>query len=334
MHAPRPESKAPQTRGILRRIPSMSITQRRRSRWWAHLLPVITVICFFMTATALAATDSEQCAACHDDVVAAFSQTGHGVYLAGGAEEYDCSSCHGSGEAHAQEGDPSLITNPANHDQFEGRATCLSCHRGEHFDDWDFSAHRDAGVTCADCHEVHAAAGRSLKKTVPELCYDCHGDVRAAAYMPSHHPIAEGKITCQDCHNVHGGSVDLAMNDDQRELCFTCHADKEGPFLFEHAPVNEDCGLCHTPHGSVAENLLKESEPTLCLSCHAMHFHATITGVDGRFVPPTAPERAAYSTRDAWKRGMLTKCTQCHTEIHGSDLPSQSISGQGGALTR
>jgi DmsE family decaheme c-type cytochrome len=181
---------------------------------------------------------------------------------------------------------------------------------------------------------VHVGVGQSLVKQAPELCYDCHSDVRAASYMPSHHPVAEGVLTCQDCHNPHGGEVTFAMNDDGRELCFSCHADKEGPFLYEHAPVNEDCMLCHTPHGSVADNLLIQSEPALCLNCHAMHFHGTVEGVDGPFSTPQAPERAGISTPDGFKQAMLTKCTQCHTEIHGSDMPSQSRSTGGNALTR
>jgi DmsE family decaheme c-type cytochrome len=152
--------------------------------------------------------------------------------------------------------------------------------------------------------------------------------------MPSHHPIAEGKISCLDCHNAHGGSVSFTLDDSGRELCFSCHAEKEGPFLFEHAPVNEDCMLCHAPHGTVADNLLKQTEPTLCLNCHAMHFHGSIEGIDGPFTPPQAPERAGISTPDGFKQAMLTKCTQCHTEIHGSDMPSQSISTGGNALTR
>jgi predicted CXXCH cytochrome family protein len=108
----------------------------------------------------------------------------------------------------------------------------------------------------------------------------------------------------------------------------------EGPFIYEHPPVTEDCMICHTPHGSVANSLLKQGEPALCLNCHSMHFHAGIVGVDGEFDTPQAPERGGFSTPDAWKRVMLTKCTQCHSEIHGSDLPSQSISGQGRSLTR
>ena len=46
------------------------------------------------------------------------------------------------------------------------------------------------------------------------------------------------------------------------------------------------------------------------------------------------PDRNGVSTLDGWKKGFLTKCTTCHTAIHGTDLPSQSISGQGAALTR
>ncbi len=41
------------------------------------------------------------------------------------------------------------------------------------------------------------------------------------------------------------------------ETCYTCHADKRGPFLWEHQPVNEDCTNCHTPHGSNITPLLK-----------------------------------------------------------------------------
>ena len=34
------------------------------------------------------------------------------------------------------------------------------------------------------------------------------------------------------------------------EQCYTCHTEKRGPFLWEHAPVRESCLNCHTPHGS------------------------------------------------------------------------------------
>ena len=141
-------------------------------------------------------------------------------------------------------------------------------------------------------------------------------------------------MSCLDCHDTHGGQTAFTQENTGREMCFSCHPEKEGPFVYEHAPANEDCMVCHTPHGSVADNLLIVSEPTLCLNCHAMHFHAAIEGWDGDFANPQAPDRAGTSTAEGWKIGMLTKCTQCHTAVHGSDMPSQAISTSGNALTR
>ncbi|RME31556.1 MAG: DmsE family decaheme c-type cytochrome [Candidatus Zixiibacteriota bacterium] len=277
------------------------------------------------------------CSGCHDDIATAFANTAHGAYLADRPDlaDHKCEACHGSGVAHAEEGNPSKILNPAKMDQFSGKPLCLNCHRDEHLDDWLASPHAQADVNCTACHSVHEAYTGAVTRTqTPDLCYGCHPEVRAASYMPSHHPVAEGKMDCQDCHNVHGGGATLTADQTKRELCFSCHPEKEGPFIFEHAPVNEDCMICHAPHGSVADKLLKQTEPALCLNCHPMHFHASIEGVDGDFTVPLDPERNGTSTPDGWKVGFLTKCTQCHTEIHGSDLPSQAISAQGKALTR
>ena len=109
---------------------------------------------------------------------------------------------------------------------------------------------------------------------------------------------------------------------------------KKGPFVYEHAPANEDCSICHSPHGTVADNLLTQTEPALCLNCHPMHFHASIEGMDGAFTVPLNSARDGISSPDGWKKGMLTKCTQCHTMIHGTDLPSQSTTTSGNSLTR
>ena len=140
-------------------------------------------------------------------------------------------------------------------------------------------------------------------------------------------------MVCADCHDPHSDRFQHTVAGDRgTDLCFTCHAKHEGPFIYEHTPVVEDCGICHTPHGSVANNLLKQNEPFLCLQCHQTHFHATIPGIEGDFT--SLDGYSGTSSRDASKQAFLTKCTQCHTEVHGSDLPSQSISGQGTGLTR
>ncbi len=276
---------------------------------------------------------SSVCLDCHEDVGNDFAKTMHGTLLSK-ASESSCESCHGPGSAHAENQDPAMIINPAKQDQFDGKSTCLNCHNTDNFSNWIMADHNAANMNCSSCHSVHSEYEAKTTGKINNLCTECHLDVKAASFMPSHHPLKEGNMSCIDCHDPHGGQATFAHDGSNRELCFSCHPEKEGPFIFEHAPVNEDCMLCHSPHGTVADNLLTQTEPALCLNCHAMHFHAAIEGWDGNFANPQAPDRAGTSTPDSWKEGMLTKCTQCHTEIHGSDMPSQAISTSGTGLTR
>ena len=84
-------------------------------------------------------------------------------------------------------------------------------------------------------------------------------------------PIREGKVACTDCHNPHGSVTEsLLKKDSVNEVCYTCHAERRGPFLFEHAPVRENCLNCHDPHGSINEYSLKVSRPRLCFECHSI----------------------------------------------------------------
>jgi len=307
---------------------------RGRSR--ARLLLLLSLLSAILLALpSVAAVPDDVCAGCHE-MAEEFHATAHGTYLAGSASwsNHTCETCHGSAVEHIEDGDPAKIINPAKSDQFGSSVLCLTCHNDHTFDQWSFSSHQIADVGCASCHVVHESGTTSIKKGDPELCYDCHSEIRHETYMPSAHPIAEGKMQCGDCHNVHGGETTFQQTSSSRELCFSCHAEVEGPFVYEHAPVNEDCMICHSPHGTVADKLLKQSEPALCLNCHAMHFHATVVGSDGPFQPPADSTIIVNSTTDGWSKGFLTKCTQCHDAVHGSDHPSQTISTGGNALTR
>jgi len=94
----------------------------------------------------------------------------------------------------------------------------------------------------------------------------------------------------------------------------------------------------------VANNLLKQNEPFVCLQCHEFHFHAgKESGVGELSVPEhkdilignsgETPYTGPFPAQ-GFKMAFTTKCTQCHSQVHGSDLPSLSVPGQGRALTR
>ena len=305
----------------------------------AKLFLMMALVCAMPLAYAGAGGDlvgDEACAGCHEELVASFDKSFHSTFFKKG-DNFRCEACHGSGQAHMDNEDPTLIAGPENNMK-KLEQNCLSCHsnvvhglKEKHVMEY--------GVGCTDCHKVHQPAYKgSLAEYEDQLCLKCHQDIKAKMYLPSHHPVKEGRMTCIDCHKF-DGSEDVAsentMPERVNETCLSCHPQYRGPFVFEHAPVAENCLICHDPHGSVANNLLKANEPFLCLQCHQMHFHTALPGYEGEFTPRNHPDRGPFtSTRTGQKRAFLTKCTQCHTMIHGSDLPSEARSAQGKALTR
>ena len=70
-----------------------------------------------------------------------------------------------------------------------------------------------------------------------------------------------------------------------------------------------------------------------CWTCHEMHFHSAR-------IAPTVPAGFGntFSNNPNGKTGFMgafnTKCSNCHNKVHGSDLPSQGVTGGGKALTR
>jgi len=288
---------------------------------------------------------SETCLECHDDVGQAMSRTVHGnlqlSQYPGDATGFE--SCHGPGGDHAQSEDPAEIFVPA--DDNDGAGKCLACHKTGNTMGWETSTHAQNDVACLSCHKIHQGSfGKALLKApAVQLCESCHQDVRGKFQLPSHHPLREGFMTCTSCHDVHSGGMEgIAEGEMTRDACLTCHPQYAGPFIFEHSPVQEDCRICHDPHGTVANNLLIQNEPFLCLQCHQPHFHSILAGYEGDYSVPDGVVGAdpnydgltGTSHYDSMKRSMLTKCTQCHQSIHGSDLPSQTITGQGRALNR
>ena len=149
------------------------------------------------------------------------------------------------------------------------------------------------------------------------------------------HSTKNSTISCASCHNPHAATeFQLKTHMRLNDLCYTCHQNKEGPFVFEHAPGVDDCSLCHTAHGAIPNNLLTANEPTVCLQCHEFHFHAALRSPEEHEVEVGGTERGNPYGEQGMNGSFTTKCSQCHSQIHGTDLPSQTLTGAGFGMVR
>ena len=139
-------------------------------------------------------------------------------------------------------------------------------------------------------------------------------------------------MSCADCHNVHGSAgPKLAKRDSTNATCYTCHAEKRGPFVHQHEPVAEDCANCHNPHGSTVAGMLKTRAPLLCQQCHTPHVAGGVgavagqPGVSSAAAGLTAPLiNATTNGKNVVNLWQGRSCLNCHTQIHGSNNPSVS----------
>lgn len=291
------------------------------------ILPMILgMVCAI--AWPLFAQEGPSCADCHDEVAAGMKNQIHmriksfEVY----GREVGCVGCHGDGTAHMEEGDPALIRT---FQKADDNQVCIECHQNKQHPDWASSTHAMEGILCTDCHTIHTQSNPL------DTCKKCHADVYGQFRLPNHHPVREGKMSCVSCHDPHSSTEMMLKTPTGRtnDLCYTCHQDKEGPFVFEHEPVEEDCTLCHLAHGSVAENLLTAQEPVLCLQCHDLHFHAGLVSPEGEVEVGGSEYQNPYGV-NSMNVAMTSRCSQCHSQIHGTDLPSQTVSGGGHGMVR
>jgi DmsE family decaheme c-type cytochrome len=263
----------------------------------------------------------ESCKQCHDEIYKKFEPTPHWKTTLGafrGAEAHGCESCHGPGADHVNGGgDKTKIFTFKGATAKQISERCMECHQyGEEHSNYARSVHRTNDVSCTDCHSVHYAkeAQFLLAKSQPQLCFSCHLEAKPEFNKPFRHRVNENLVKCTDCHNQHGGFMTkhLRATAAQDQVCFKCHVDKAGPFVFEHAPVKtEGCVACHVPHGSSNPRLLKRSQVNLlCLECHSPFggpLEAPSTGV------PPAP--AFHNQAQKYQA-----CTMCHVTIHGSNF--------------
>ncbi len=268
---------------------------------------------------------ADTCLACHDDAVfstLAVFENHHGDPSTPGSPfstghdfpaGLQCEACHGPVGEHGQQtlaaGDvrePMIAFRPGGVDPAVTNTLCLACHDDGQRMNWHVSAHESADVSCAGCHAIHQREDPAIGQS-NEQCATCHLRQASASLMRSAHPLRHGQMQCIDCHDPHGEGPDfVGVND----TCVGCHAEKRGPFLFEHAPVVDDCTTCHEPHGSNQPAMLVRRPPQLCQSCHSAAGHRNFAQTpDG--LPGNSPSHFLLA------RG----CTNCHSAVHGSNQP-------------
>jgi DmsE family decaheme c-type cytochrome len=304
------------------------------------------VFCFTLAATALGAGDEDvaaaheyskgvkRCMVCHkensDNPASEIFQTPMGLSgdprapFADG--NHDCEACHGPSKSHLKRQKDGTRPTPAiTFDSKTPVATqnevCLGCHNDDSRFHWPGSIHDTEGLACVDCHDRHKPDDPVLSlETQAEVCFNCHKEQRAQFLRQSRHPVQSstssmshtGLMTCTDCHQPHGSAGPSALKRNTiNEQCHDCHAEKRGPFLWEHAPVQEDCTNCHTAHGSNYENLLVGRPPWLCQQCHIGRLHSSDV-YSGTGLPPGGAD----------PRLLGKQCLNCHSQVHGSNHPA------------
>ena len=258
----------------------------------------------------------ELCVACHEEAATSHAASPHRVLSDDARPEAQrgCEACHGPGGAHADEAARS------------GRAADL---RGEYP-----VAARSAPLPRLSrrrpaLHDAAPASTRSrasavglssrprgtddlLRKTVPELCYGCHLDVRAKFALPEHHKVPEGVVTCLDCHE-RPRQPPLRADARQRRpwSLRTLSRRVQGPFVYEH-------GGCSSRGASV---VTIRTAASIVICWFASRWPSSATSA----TPVTPSDHVQPSFRD---------CTRCHTAIHGSNFDSalaRAMSATGGA---
>ena len=285
------------------------------------------------------AAASEACIECHDSAdMPDMSRSAHAV--ATDPRTPTCVSCHGPSPTHVKkppggkQGKPDVMfTAKAPTPVSERNAACLQCHQKDVKRVlWGGSQHESADLACSSCHKIHVNQDPAqVRATQTDFCSTCHKEQRTQLAKPSHHPLPEGKMTCSDCHNVHGSAgPKLVKRDSTNQTCYTCHAEKRGPFVFGHEPVNEDCAICHNPHGSTVQAMLKARAPILCQQCHTPHVAGGVGAVGGQpgvFPPPAPGQLSSAITGTSNGKNVVNmwqgrSCMNCHTQVHGTNNPS------------
>jgi DmsE family decaheme c-type cytochrome len=260
----------------------------------------------------------DTCTTCHESEGASLHKSLHGksrnTRTPAANVNQACETCHGAGREHSESGDATKIRRLTAMSPRDASEVCLGCHVRSSHAMWKGSVHDARNLSCITCHSIHSPkspAAQLKTVTVTETCATCHKTEVAKLQRSGHMPLREGKMDCSSCHDPHGSTNVrlLKIGNSVNETCVSCHTEKRGPFLWDHAPVREACSTCHDPHGSNNDRMLVAKLPMLCQRCHIGTRH-----------PSTIYDGAQLSARS--NRLIGRGCVNCHAQIHGSNSPA------------
>lgn len=258
---------------------------------------VALAVLVLASATAHAALDADDCAACHQ------TQTTQAATTGGHAAVLDCGSCH-------IERRPGRVG-----PRHRAVARCATCHQtGGH------PAHAAAGRprrtnrNCLVCHDPHGSTNRDLVRTEilfrRKVLHASFTNDDGAAPGGFTDPDAPGRGLCEICHR----HTDVYRRNGSgaphfTEPCTLCH-----DHAVHFAPVASaaNCTLCH---GDEATRLAHPSGHT-ALACDTCHAEVSPTPGPAHRARPACESCHDQATHAPADHAPLP-CVQCH-DAHGS----------------
>lgn len=148
----------------------------------------------------------------------------------------ECSQCH----------DPHHVVKKPHFLRETPEQLCQSCHKdyANKKTNHSWNSHSKKGGKCTDCHASHTNSPKILIKALPQLCEDCHKELKFTHKSTEDIAILDkakdvhlenGKINCQTCHQTHINWKESHFIKDSKivlPFCASCHGDKS-PRLFK-----------------------------------------------------------------------------------------------------
>ena len=275
--------------------------------------------------TKAAPLDTNTCFTCHEAVFTKDFTKSHHAGL-----ENACANCHKGAAEHAQAmqaGDRQARRSPPSRSSARGRSTrpAWAATRRATRPTGRGGTHDRRDLACTSCHSVHdVQVRRGPAQDRPRARDLLHVPPRDPGQEPAH-LAPSGARGADDLRELPqpprlARRPKMIKADWTNELCLECHTEKRGPFLWEHAPVRENCLNCHDPHGSNHDKMLVSQQPWLCQRCHLNTRHpghaSTATSTPAAPVDSPATARSEHA------------CKNCHQNVHGGNAPTAPYLGR------